>query len=197
MIQQVTIPPGERGKWRVSRFVVSKKDEEWSVLRAAMKGRGYIPEGVYTQLTCSGLGIVMSDTPDEMRDHYEAVRRSRGHVLINGLGIGMVLGAVLKKPEVERVTVVEIDPDVIALVGPHYACDKLEIVQADAFDYKPSKGLRYGTVWNDIWDTICADNIPQMTKLKRKYGRRTDWQGCWCEERIRARARRERSMYWT
>jgi len=40
----------------------------------------------------------------------------------------MVLKAVLAKPEVERVTVVEIDADVIGLVSPYYACGRLEVV---------------------------------------------------------------------
>ena len=185
LLEPVTVPVGERGKWRVSRFVIDAKDSKFSTLRFAMKGRGYLPEGVYTQLTCNGRGIVMSDTPDEMRDHYFPVQKARGHVLINGLGLGMVLQAVLKKTEVERVTVVEIDPDVVALIGPHYACARLEIVTASAFDYQPPKGVRYGCVWHDIWDAICGDNLPEMTKLKRKYGRRADWQGCWAEWQCR------------
>ncbi|MBN8955005.1 MAG: hypothetical protein J0H17_00095, partial [Rhizobiales bacterium] len=115
------------------------------------------------------------------------VFRAKGHVLINGLGIGMVLAAVLRRPEVQRVTVVEIDPDVVALVSPHYPDARVTVIQSDAFDYAPPKGERYGAVWHDIWDTICANNLPSMTRLKRKYGRRTDWQGCWGEHEIRYR----------
>lgn len=158
------------------------------MVRSAMKGRGYIPEGEYTSLTCKGRGIVMSDTPDEMRDHYHAFWKAKGHVLINGLGLGMVLGAILRKPEVEHVTVIEIDPDVIDLVGPHYACGRLTIINVDAFEYVPPKGARFGAAWHDIWDDYCADNLPEMTRLKRRYGRRADWQGCWSESHFRRRA---------
>ncbi len=182
LIESVSIPEGKCGRWSVKRFSVSNEDAKFSALRAAMKGRGYVPPGEYTQLHCEGRGIVMSDTPDERRDHYEPVLRARGHVLINGLGIGMVLAAVLKKSEVTQVTVVELDPDVVALVGPAYEADsRVQIVTSSAYDYQPPKGERYGAVWHDIWDTICGDNLPEMTKLKRKYGRRADWQGCWCE----------------
>ena len=182
LIDQVTVPAGELGKWRVEKFTVTEEDSKLCALRSLCNnGRGSIHPGTYTKLICEGRGIIMSDTPDEMRDHIEAVRRAKGHVLINGLGLGMVLGAVLKKPEVERVTVVELEPDVIALVSPYYACDRLEIVNASAFEYAPPKYARYGAVWHDIWDEICADNLPQMTKLKRKYGRRALWQGCWSE----------------
>lgn len=179
-LQPVALPEGQRGQWKISRFVVSKEDARFSALRAAMKGRGYVPAGTYTSLTRNG-AIVMSDTPDEMRDHSFAVRQAKGHTLINGLGIGMVLAACLRKRDVERVTVVEIDPDIIALVGPHYRDRRVEIVNTCAFDYQPPKGVRYGMVWHDIWSNICGDNLPEMTRLKRKYARRADWQGCWCQ----------------
>lgn len=182
MIEQVTVPEGSRGPWTVERFTVTEAAAKHEAMRAIFSGgRGCMRAGTYTALKHARRGTVMSDTHDEMRDHSAPVRMARGHVLINGLGIGVVLGAVLKKPEVTRVTVVELDPDVIALVGPHYACDRLEIVNASAFDYQPPKGIRYGAVWHDIWDAICGDNLAEMTKLKRKYGRRADWQGCWAE----------------
>jgi len=190
MIDQVTVPAGERGKWRVEKFTITEEASKFATLRSLWQGgRGAIRPGTYTKLVCEGRGVVMSDTPDEMRDHADAVRHARGHVLINGLGLGMVLGAILKKPEVERVTVVELDADVIALIGPHYACGRLEIVNASAFDYEPPRGIRYDAVWHDIWDDICTGNLSEMTKLKRKYGSRSDWQGCWSEPICRRRAK--------
>lgn len=188
-MQQVSISEGSKGKWSVARFSVTEDEAKFTSMRAAFKGRGWVPAGTYTKLVCNGRGIVMSDTPDEMRDHRYAVYRAKGHVLVNGLGIGMVLTNLLKKPEVTTVTVVEIDADVIALVGPHYTDPRVTIVHESAFDYAPPKGIRYGAVWHDIWDTICGDNLPEMTRLKRKYGRRADWQGCWCEYECKRNSR--------
>lgn len=193
LIESVKIPEGSLGPWTVKKVHVSKSDSEITSLRAIMKGRGYVPPGTYTQLLCSGRGIVMSDTPDERRDHFYAVRMATGHVLINGLGIGMVLGAVLKKRVVTKVTIIEISPEVVALVGPHYSDRRLSIVTESAFNYQPPKGERYSMVWHDIWDNICADNLAEMTKLKRKYSRRTDWQGCWAEWECRRAAQADRS----
>ena len=142
--------------------------------------RREVAPGTYTRLVHERRGVVMSDTPAERRDHVEFVVRAKGHVLINGLGLGMCLAAVLARPEVVRATVVEADPDVVALVGPHYAGDpRVEIVRADAYEYRPPKGVRYGAVWHDIWDTITSENLPGMTRLHRKYGRRAEWQGSW------------------
>ena len=188
-MEKVSIPEGTVGRWRVERFNVTDDQAKLDAMRGAFRGGRYVPAGTYTRLMRGGV-LVMSDTPDEMRDHWAPMRHARGRVLINGLGIGMVLRAVLNKPEVERVTVVEIDSDVIALVGAHYACDRLELVNASAFDYAPPKGVRYGAVWHDIWDNICGDNLPEMTRLKRKYGRRADWQGSWCEWQVRRHAKR-------
>lgn len=196
LIPKVTVPEGESGDWKVSRFSLNKEDSDFTRLRAARDGRGFVPPGTYTQLT-RGRIIVMSDTPDEMRDHYGIVRRASGNVLINGLGLGMVLGAVLAKPEVTGVIVVEQSEDVINLVAKHYADDRLTIEHASAFDYRPPKGIRFSAVWHDIWDDITTDNLPEMTTLKRRYCRKTDWQGCWCEETLRYRAKQEkRYAYW-
>lgn len=177
MIPSVTVPEGSSGPWSVSRFTIGS-EPSISMLRLAMSGRSTRP-GTYTKLVHRSRGVVMSDTDAEKRDHYAFVAAARGHVLINGLGLGMCVAAVLSRPKVERVTVVEIDPDVISLVGPHYTSDRVEIVEASAFDYVPPKGVRYGAVWHDIWDSICEDNRPEMIRLHRKYGRRCDWQGSW------------------
>ena len=183
------IPEGERGPWRVERFEVTEHEARLSGLRAMFQGRGAINSGIYTKLEHAQRGVVMSDSPDEMRDFRYAISRARGHVLVNGLGLGLVVAGMLRKLEVSKLTVIEVDPDIIALVGPHLVDPRLDIVQESAFDYRPPANARYGAVWHDIWDTLCGDNLPDMTRLKRKYGRRTDWQGCWGEEYIRRRNR--------
>jgi hypothetical protein len=119
-----------------------------------------------------------------MRDHHEVVARARGRVLVCGLGLGMVLGAILAKPDAERVTVVEVERDVIELVGPHYACDRVGIVCASAFDYEPPAGIRFNAVWHDIWPAVDVHKLPEMLQLRRKYAPISDWQGCWAEDRV-------------
>ena len=58
----------------------------------------------------------------------------------------------------------------------------------DALQFMP-RGMKFTVVWHDIWNHICSDNLPDMHKLHRKYGRRTDWQGSWarhlCERQMR------------
>lgn len=190
LIEKVTVPVGQSGEWTIERFKISKHQAVVGSIQALQHGRGQVTPGDYTALRHKRYGLVMSDTDDEMRDHYPIVLKAIGHVLLNGLGLGMVLSAVLKRDGVECVTVVEKEPDVIDLVGPHYQKDKrVQIVAADAFAYRPEKGAHYGAVWHDIWNNLCGDNLEEMTKLKRKYGRRADWQGCWGESYIRRHCR--------
>lgn len=174
ILEKVTIPEAVKGPWRIERFKVDAPD-----FHSMLRGRD-VPIGEEFTRLMRGDTVVMSDTPAEMRDHWAAVRMAKGSCLINGLGIGMVLKAVLKKPEVTDVTVVELSQDVLDMVAPHYADERVTFVCASAFDYTPPKGKRYGMVWHDIWDYICGDNLPEMHKLHRKYGRRADWQGSWC-----------------
>lgn len=185
---QVALTPGKQGPWTIERFTVSEKDAERTKLSAALRGRGYVPPGAYTMLKHDKHGVVMSDTPDEVYDHRLAIASARGHVLVTGLGIGMVVHAMLTKPsneKVTKITVIEKDADVIALVAHQITDPRVEVIHADAFTYTPPRGTRYGAVWHDIWPNICADNLPEMTKLKRRYGRRADWQGCWAEYECR------------
>ncbi len=181
---KVPVPVGRRGEWTIGTKTVTKDEADRHQLHAAINGHGrYTPPGNYTGLANRD-GIVMSDAPDERRDMWDPVRRARGQVLINGLGLGLVAGCCLEKPEVDSVVVIEISQDVIDLVAPHYYKRydraRLEIIRADALTYQPPKGDEYDVVWHDIWPDICSDHLPQMHTLHRKYGRRTLWQGSWC-----------------
>lgn len=166
--------------WRVESFEVSEQDSAFTRIRAIQHPEEYVPPGKYERLM-RGNTVVMSTTPMEYRTHAPIIHRAKGIVLLNGLGLGFVLGEILKKPEVQAVTVVEIEPTVIDLIKPRFANDsRVNIVNADAFTFKPTEN-HYDAVWHDIWTNICSDNLAQMTKLKRKYGKRCDWQGCWSE----------------
>lgn len=179
---RVSVPEGSSGEWYVEKFTVIDEDVRVHNMRCAFKpgmGRRIMRAGTYTKLL-RHRHLVMSDTPAEAMDHRAPIRAAYGSVLINGLGLGVVLKGVLADPEVTDVTVIEKSPDVIALVGPHYSDPRLAIIEADAMEWRPPKGKRYGMVWHDIWDDICADNLPQMHKLHRRYGRCSEWQGSWC-----------------
>lgn len=172
----IDVPNGSSGKWSVTEFTI---DEMASVKSSIRDGGRSIPVGTYKSLS-NEHGIMMSNTPAEIRDHYPFISNAKDHVLINGLGLGMCVKAIVDKVEVTKITVIEKSEDVIKLVAPTYEIyDKVEIINADAFTYESPKGVKYGAVWHDIWQDISADNLEQMKALHRKYGRKSDWQGSW------------------
>lgn len=177
-----SIPEGTCGDWRVERFTVDERGAAFHNMRCAFSpgmGRRTIDPGEYTRLK-RGHTVVMSDTPAEYWDHSEAIRKATGDVVLNGLGLGLVLAEILKKPEVKSVTVIERSSEVLALVAPHFDVPRVTIIECDALKWTPPKGQRIGLAWHDIWDTISSDNLDEMKTLHRRYGRRADWQGSWC-----------------
>lgn len=166
----IDVPDGISGNWKVETFEV--KDRDFSQMISMFKtGRG-VPSGTYKRLMRNGI-CIMSNTPDEISDFMQFVWIAKGCILINGLGLGVLLKALLNKPEVTEITVIEKSEDVIKLVAPTYLTDsRVIIINADAFEYKPPKDKKYDAVWHDIWDNICADNLDEMKTLHRKYGRK-------------------------
>lgn len=179
---KVNIPEGKSGDWQVSKFTVT--DDSIGLYNLRLIRNGYpervVPPGEYTRLTRSGT-VVMSDTPAEAHEHYKAFRVAKGSVLLNGLGLGFFLTALLGKADVNHVTVIEKSPDVIKLVTPTFNGRQVRIINADALEWRPDKGTNYDFVWHDIWDSICDDNKTQMQKLKRAYAKRCDAQSCWSQ----------------
>lgn len=186
------LPEGEQGPWKVRRFEVTQQGADAHNLQCLMSGyvSGQIHPGAYIKLVHKERGVIMSSTPAELRDHLEPWQHAQGSVLINGLGLGLITTACLRKKEVTHVTVVEMDADVIALVVPalykEFGQERLSIVETNALEYKPTvdKGFKFGMVWHDIWDSICEDNRDGMKKLHRRYGRLTQWQGSWSKWQI-------------
>ena len=181
---KVDVPEGKKGDWEVSRFTVTEKDVAISNMRAMFHPGGRtIDPGTYTRLTRSG-SVIMSDTQAEVCDHIGFMGGCSGNVLIAGLGLGVVLQGCLRNPKVTAVTVVEKSQDVYDLVAPHYLRMepvKLQIYVADIFEWNQPKGVHYDWFWADIWDDICADNLLEMSQLKRRFGRKATHKGFWCE----------------
>jgi hypothetical protein len=132
-----------------------------------------------------GFQLMMSDADMERRSNLEAWKRAHGNVLVFGLGLGMLTTAIVARPSVRHITVIERNPDVIAAVWPHVQHPKLSVVRADAFTFEPHPSARFNMIWSDIWPTIAPDNFIEMEKLRTRYlpfVDRTDrraWFGHW------------------
>lgn len=193
----VTVPPGKSGDISVRRFTVGGP----SLRDLVRSDPRMVPSGTYTGLYEQG-SIWMSDTPAERRDHWpvvtEAMHQKAQRALINGLGLGMVVAALLHVESIKHIDIVEINPDVIALVGPHYHAMALQlgktidIHEGDAYTIRWDPTVRWDIAWSDIWPTACTDNLPGMTRLTRKYARRVGWHGHWLRWELLRHRREQR-----
>ena len=186
---EINVPNGTSNNWTVDEFTVG--ENELSQHISMMKtGRG-VKAGTYKRLKRGGT-TVMSNTPDEIRDF---VYEFRG--LINGLGRGVTVKYLLDNPDVTEVIVIEKSKDVIDLVADTYRKDKrFKVINADCFEYSPPKGEKYNFVWHDIWDYITSENLEEMKKLHRKYGRRTDYQESWCRWECERQKKQDDERYY-
>lgn len=184
---KVDLPLGKVGNVEVVHIKIDEDMARFSQMRALFQGgRGQVWPGTYTGIELNGR-LWMSDTPDEIADHLPALHRAEevgGRVLVNGLGLGMVVKALLAMDNVEHVDVVEINPQVVELVGPHYACERLTIHQDNAYTIEWPEEARWAVIWSDIWPTICTDNLGGIQRLRTKYAERCDWHGFWSEDLI-------------
>jgi spermidine synthase len=138
--------------------------------------------------------VVMSDTPMERRTNSQVVGLARGHVLIAGLGLGMILRPMIESPEVKTITVVEKFAEVIELnrrAGFDINHHKLRMVNADIFNYHFPEVMKFDTIYFDIWNRIGKENLDGMNALHerfRKHLRPGGWMESWrredCQEEV-------------
>jgi len=182
--------PAQQGTAKIDRITVSKFD----VLHSLIHGMP-VREGTYARLLING-SIVMSDTQMEHRTNSAFLFHAHGHILLAGLGLGLVLqGLEDRMDRIQSITVVEINQDVIDLVAKHYKHSKIKVVQGDITTWTPPAGMKYDVIYFDIWPSISEDNLKLMAQLGRrfaKYKNRTNpaaWMESWSRPEMRANAR--------
>jgi hypothetical protein len=163
----------------------------------------FVPPGEYTFMHING-ELVMSDTPDERIDHLSALSFAEGDCLVAGLGLGMITNAMLQKPGVDTVTIVEINQDVIDLVFPwlqkKYG-DRVRVYCDDILQVRPSAknndytGQWYECIWFDIWNDLYTSNLPVMHTLHRRWGKFGYWKGSWGKDFLQKKAHRQKQYY--
>lgn len=119
-------------------------------------------------------GIVwMSPAISEMESMKDGIEKAHRKCLAMGLGIGFLPYLWLLKDEVESVTVVEFNLDVIKLfdkyIRPQFKTDKkLKIIHGDAFDYYNAQFLnQFDYVYVDFWESN-EDGLKAYTTLMEK-----------------------------
>ncbi|QWS69895.1 polyamine aminopropyltransferase [Vibrio phage vB_VpS_PG28] len=178
-IPQVSIPDfktGTYGEWNVSVVDVPK-----GVHGYFTDGAGQAPSTYVLSKKREGSQrptVWMSFTAMELESHAFHIERANGHVVIVGLGMGMILMNVLRKPEVTKVTVVELDPEIITLFKTvsgyenWEGLDKLEILNTDALQPDETvvaqvRGCDY--LYADIWELVASEGALEDMKTICKW----------------------------
>lgn len=129
----------------------------------------------------------MSLTPIEYESQILGVRAAQGHVVIMGLGMGWVAAETALRDAVSMVTIVEHDPEVIALHRgldlfaqlPGGAGDKVRIVAGDAFAWRPDHPV--DLLMPDIWlKLVEGDRVPDVRRMQDNVGASAIY--FWCQE---------------
>lgn len=177
------IPPTKIGNVEV----LHDEPDKWTRMMAGMRGMGLYREK-YVRLLVNG-SIMMTDAEFERMTNVQVMQEAHGHCLIGGLGIGLILDPLIER--CDSVTVIEINSDVIAAVGPYYP--KARIIHADVNTWKPDQ--KFDTIYFDIWPHFNGDTSADAAKLQRRYRKFLNdggWMRSWCMIAMRASGRRYR-----
>ena len=129
----------------------------------------------------SGGELVMEDSRRELSRHLPCWLNAHGNVLVTGLGLGCVVRGLLACPKVEHIDVIEIDRDILRVVGaeftghPHVA-----LHHADALSIKPKKGQRWDVAWHDLWTAPEDEHLSILHgQVIMRYAHYCAVQGAW------------------
>ncbi len=112
--------------------------------------------------------IVMEDSQRELRKHLGIWMVAKGRVLKTGLGLGCVVRGLLANPEVEHIDVVEIDDDIVRIIGREFAFNPrvtMHVADALTWDYGDRT---WDYAWHDLhsFDETCLQKM-HMDLFKR------------------------------
>ena len=124
----------ELNGWELQKFEIN-----YNNIRAILDG---IAPGKYIRLVHDG-ECVMSDTDMEKRTNLDFCTNAHGDIIIGGLGIGMIIMAIQDKPEVNSITIIEKNQEVIDIVASQLNLnDKVNIICDDVFEWKHECGVK-------------------------------------------------------
>jgi len=159
---KIDIPEQETENW-----YIKKVSGDSSTIYSMAIGRPCLgkeePNDEYTFLCQKNPNsIVMADTYHEYSEHNHLWKNASGHVLIGGLGLGLVNKFLLDSDLVDHVTIIEKNQEVIDMVWPHCPkSSKFTLIKADIEKYDPD------TCWDYAWfDTYIYGNSLTHTEYK-------------------------------
>lgn len=186
-----SVQPQEFGLWEIKRQTL----DGVAAYMAGSRSMTVLCRWTEATLQNPAGEVVMEDSHRELCRHLPIWFAAHGRVLKTGLGLGCVVRGLLAKPEVEHVDVVEIDADIIRVIGPEFDGNpRVTIHHADALTWDFGE-RRWDFAWHDIW-TEGNDHLQVLhAQLIARYGPAVAAkQGAWMLPRLVHRIAPERLL---
>ena len=140
--------------------------------------------------------IWMSNTPNEALTMEKTIERSHGKVITFGLGLGYYPFMCALKDDVESITIIEFDENIIRLFKKHLLPlfpnkEKIKIIHTDAFKYLKENNINelFDFAFMDIWHGG-DDGLPLYIHFKKFEENKNCKTEYWLEDSIICMARR-------
>lgn len=180
----------EFGRWTISQRPLPrfcrlkwKHWETYTLLQHCDLSGMHIPAGSGDR---SG-SIVMEDSPSELRKHLPIWLVGEGRILVTGLGLGCVVRGLLASPKVTHVDVVEIDKDILDVVGRQFERNpRVTLHHGDALGIEFPPSDRWDFAWHDLYVEDGSLHLLHA-KLFMRFTDRCAQQGAWAFPRQLAR----------
>lgn len=177
-------------------YILTKKSYRYPYQSQEMLEGGLIPSDyivLYSKKRCC---VVMSDTPMERYTNQSIMYNATGNICMLELGIGMTIFGMLEEQAkrcfdyedgtdeenrlpLKSITIIEKDAKLIELIEPlirnnfifQHSGIKLEIINADAYEYPKTYNRHFDIVYADIWDEYhgYSDEAEVFDELEELY----------------------------
>ena len=129
-------------------------------------------------------GKLMADHPQEIWQMQKPLEHAYGRVLIGGLGLGVISHLMSLKPDVNDVTTIEENRDIIKLVKPHIDADY--VLQNDLFHFcggihKDEYNFAFFDIWQGTGESSWCKYVVPLRRLCRN---KIKTIFCWNEEEM-------------
>lgn len=174
----VYLPEKARGEWQLTHQTYQPYEMFcYDDTRDLPDGREIPCIGYFTEEFCYPAVLQkgrlwMAITPNEVETMKEDIKAAHGNILVLGLGLGYYAFMTAQMESVSRVTVVELDQDVIRLFEeellPQFpGKEKIRVIHADAFSYVEQEAAKenYDFVYADIWHDV-LDGTPMYLRFR-------------------------------
>lgn len=181
-LRKIRFPKGKRGPWTFSGnyfapyegFLYDQSDAEKDFPYRLKDHVGFFQKEVSYPVVLEDGQVWMSVTPYEIHTMAEPIEKAHGRVLALGLGLAYYPFMVLRKKDVESVTIVEKDERVLSFFESHILPqferrEDVRLVHADALQFlADAKQGEYDTLFLDIHHNEQDGVLPYKAFLEAK-----------------------------